>query len=46
MIVHACDELKSQHNAELIVAANAFGTTGIVPMAYDSKYSTWRGVGE
>ena len=41
MLVHACDELKSQHNAEVIVAANAFGSTGIVPMAFDPIHCTW-----
>lgn len=41
MLVHACDELKSQHSAEVIVAANAFGSTGIVPMAFDPIHCTW-----
>jgi hypothetical protein len=32
---------ESKHNAELIVAFNAYGPTGTVPMIFDSKYSTW-----
>ncbi|WP_426115958.1 hypothetical protein [Massilia sp. PWRC2] len=30
------------NNAELIVATNAYGTTGTVPMNFDAKRSTWR----
>ncbi|MES2325253.1 MAG: hypothetical protein V4633_23605, partial [Pseudomonadota bacterium] len=41
MLVHVCHESKSQHNAEVNVAANAFGSTGIVPMAFDSIHCTW-----
>ncbi|MBG6223366.1 replicative DNA helicase [Janthinobacterium sp. CAN_S1] len=45
LFTHVSDESKSMHNAELIVAANAFGTTGIVLMAFDSKLSTWHDLG-
>ncbi|MES2149793.1 MAG: hypothetical protein V4508_08355 [Pseudomonadota bacterium] len=31
----------SKHNAELIVATNAYGSTAIVPMVFDIKHSTW-----
>ncbi|MCY0910312.1 hypothetical protein [Massilia antarctica] len=41
LLTHVSDERESMHNAELIIAANAFGTTGIVPMVYDPTLSTW-----
>lgn len=41
LLTHRNSGSESKHNAELIVAFNAYGPTGTVPMIFDSKYSTW-----
>jgi hypothetical protein len=42
LFTHRNDGSELKHNAELIVAANAYGPTGTVPMILDAKRSTWR----
>lgn len=41
LFTHRNSGSESKHSAELIVAANAFGPTGTVPMIFDSKSLTW-----
>lgn len=41
LFTHRNADSTSKHNAELVVAANAFGPTGTIPMVFDSKHLTW-----
>jgi hypothetical protein len=41
LFTHRDGGSESIHNAELIVAANALGSTGTLPMVFDSKHLTW-----
>lgn len=41
LLTHRNDGSESKHTAELIVAANAYGPIGTVPMIFDPKRSTW-----
>lgn len=42
LLMHRNSGSESKFNAELIVAFNAYGATGTVPMIFDSTRSTWR----